>query len=101
MLRRTSGRISELSLTNQHEIANVNDRVRQIRDHPDRVAPEKEIQEHDDTAANAPVPERNWNDALTALFRGVPLDKEAHRKGQVSNQSKDHEIIPVQPKETM
>ena len=100
-LRRAGRGKRETAFTNQHQIANVNDRVRQIRQDPDRIAPEKKIDKHDDAPGDAPVPERNRNHAFALAFRCPPLHQKAHRKCRRPDQAEDDEIIPVQTENAM
>src|ERR1051325_483431 len=86
---------------NQDEVANVNERVRQIREDTDRIAPKHKVKTHNDAPGDAPVPKRHGNDTFTLSFRGDPLDDETHRKNQVSDQAENDEIIPVQAEEAM
>jgi len=100
-LRRAGCGISEPTFPNQHQIADVNDRIGQISQDSNRIAPEKKIQEHDDAAGDTPVPERHRDHALALSFRCPPLDEKTHREGGGPNQAENHEIIPVEAKKTM
>ena len=60
------------------------------------IAPEKKIDKHDDASGDAPVPERNRNDAFALAFGGPPLHQETHRECHRPDQAEDDEIVPVQ-----
>jgi hypothetical protein len=64
VLRRRRGSESELSLPNQHQISDVNERVREIRKNPNRIASKNKVNAHEYASGNAPVPKGDWNYAL-------------------------------------
>src|SRR6202022_1235089 len=101
MLRRRRSGIGELFFPDEHQIANVNDRVWQVGEDANGIAPKKKIQKHQETATDAPVPKRNRDDAFALTFRRPPLDQKTHRESGVPDQAEDHEIIPVQSEEAM
>jgi hypothetical protein len=101
VLRRRRSSKSELALPNQHQVANVNKRVWQIRENPNRIASENEVNAHEHTSGNAPVPERDWDNAFALSFGGEPLDEETHREKSISNETKDHEVTPIQSKKSV
>src|SRR5439155_11151960 len=101
MLRGRGGGEGEFAFPDQHQIADVNQRVRQIRQDANRIAPENEVNAHEGASGNAPVPERHRNHAFALPFGGDPLDKETHREKGVPNEAKDHEITPIQTKESV
>jgi hypothetical protein len=57
LLRRSSGSERKLALPDKHQVADVNDRVRQISENADGISPEKKIQKHHDATGDAPEPE--------------------------------------------
>src|SRR5262249_40072319 len=65
MLRRRRGSKREFALPNQHQIPNVNKRVREIRENPNWIAPENKVNAHEHASGNAPVPERDGDNALS------------------------------------
>ena len=56
MLRRRGSGGSGLALLDQHQVPNIDQRVRKIGEDADWVAFENEVEAHDDAAADAPVP---------------------------------------------
>src|SRR6266496_5853632 len=99
MLRRRGRGEGKFALSDQHQIANVNHRVRQIRQNANRIAPENEVNAHENASGNAPVPERDRNHTFTLPLGSEPLDKETHREKGVPYEAKDHEITPIQTEE--
>jgi hypothetical protein len=99
VLRRRGGSESKFAFPDQHQIANVNHRVRQIRQDANRIAPENEVNAHERASGNTPVPERYRNHTFALPFGGEPLDKETHREKGVPNETKDHEITPIKTEE--
>jgi len=101
MLRRGSSGESELAFPNQHQIANVNQRVWEVSQYADGIPSENKIQAHQHASGNAPVPERDWDDTFTLSLRGEPLDKKTHREKSVPDKTKNHNITPIQTKESV
>ncbi len=64
VLRRRGSGESELASADQHQIANVNKRVRKISQDANRIAPENKIKAHQRASRDAPVPERHRNHAF-------------------------------------
>jgi len=81
---------SEPAFPDQHQIANVNERVRQISQNANRISSENEVKAHNYAACDAPVPERYWNHTFALPLRGHPLDKETHREKSVPDKAEDH-----------
>jgi hypothetical protein len=98
VLRRRRGSKCEFALPNQHQISNVNKRVREIRENSNRIASKNKVNAHEHATGNAPVPERDWNYAFALPLGGEPLDEETHREKSVPNEAEDHEITPIQSK---
>lgn len=98
-LRGRGGGESKPAFSDQHQIANVNHRVREIRQDANRIAPENEVNAHEGASGNAPVPERHRNHTFALPLGSEPLDKETHREKGVRNETKDHEITPIQTEE--
>jgi hypothetical protein len=101
MLRGCSSGESELAFPNQHQIANVNKRVWKVSQYADGIPPENKIQAHQHASGNAPVPERDWDDTFALSLRGEPLDKETHREKSVPDKTENHNITPIQTKESV
>jgi hypothetical protein len=101
VLRRRRGSKGEFALPNQHQVTNVNKRVWQIRENPNRIASENKVNAHEHASGNAPVPERDWDDAFALSFRGEPLNEETRREKSAPNETKDHEVTPIQPEKSV
>jgi hypothetical protein len=101
MLRRRRSGKGEFALPNEHQVADVNKRVGEIRKNPNRIASKNKVNAHEYASRNAPVPERDRDNAFTLSFRGDPLDEKPHREKSVSNEAKDHEITPIQTKKSV
>jgi hypothetical protein len=101
MLGRCGRGESKPALPNQHQIANVNERVGEIRQNANRISSENKIETHEDASGNAPVPERYWDHAFALPLRGKPLDEETHREKSVPYEAEDHEITPIETKEAV
>src|ERR1043166_1808736 len=86
---------------NQNEIADVNERVRQISKDADRIAPKHKVKTHDDTAGDAPAPKRHRNDAFALSFRRDPLDDETHRKNEIRDHAENDERATVETEKAM
>ena len=65
------------------------------------VSLENEVEAHDDTAGDAPIPERHWNHTIAPPLGGDPLHQKTHRENSVPDQAKNDKITPVQTEETM
>ena len=89
----------EPTFPDKHQIANVNQRVREIGQDANRIAPENEVNAHERASGNAPVPEGHRNHTFALPFGGEPLDNETHREKGVPDETKDHEITPIQTEE--
>jgi len=72
VLRRRRGSESEFALPNQHQVTNVDKRVREICENPNRIASENKVNSHEHASGNAPVPERDRDNAFALSFRGEP-----------------------------
>jgi hypothetical protein len=96
MLRGRGRGERELAFSDQHQIANVNQRVWQIRENADGVATEDEVHAHEHAAGNAPVPKRYWNHAFALSLRGHPLYEKTHREKSVPDKAENHEITPIE-----
>jgi hypothetical protein len=92
---------SKLAFSDQHQIANVNKRVWEIRENTNRITPKNKVNAHENTSGDAPIPKRDWDNTFALAFRGKPLDKKTHREQGVPNEAKDHEITPIQAKESV
>jgi hypothetical protein len=92
---------SKLAFTDQHQVANVNKRVREISQDADGIASENEVQAHERASGDAPVPERNWNYAFTLSLGCDPLNEETHREKSVPDKAENHQVTPVQAKESV
>jgi len=101
MLRGCSSGESELAFPYQHQIANINKRVWKVSQYADGVPPENKIQAHQRASGNAPVPERDWDDTFALSLRGEPLDKETHREKSVPDKTENHNVTPIQTKESV
>jgi hypothetical protein len=101
VLRRRGSRESELAFPYQHQIANVNERVWKVSQDTNRIASEDEVEAHERASGNAPVPERYWDDTFALSLRGEPLDKETHREKSVPDKTENHNITPIQTKESV
>ena len=64
MLRRRGSSGSRAALSDQHQIANVDQRVGKIGEDADRIALEDEIKAHDHAAGDAPIPKRDRDHAF-------------------------------------
>src|SRR5439155_8523192 len=100
-LRRRSCGQSKLAFPDKHQVADVYQRVGEIGQNPDGVPFENEVETHDHAAANAPIPERDWDHTFTLPLGCDPLNEEAHRENSVPDQTKDDEITPVEAKESI
>src|SRR5215472_9807734 len=98
MLRGRGRGEREPAFSDEHQVANVNQRVWQIRENADGVATEDEVHAHEHAAGNAPVPERNWNHTFALSLRGHPLNEKPHREKSVRDEAENHEITPVEAK---
>ena len=96
MLRRRCRSRRIPAFPDKHQVTNVNKRVGQISQNPDRVTSEDKVNTHDNTAGNAPVPERDRNHAFTLSLGSDPLDKKPHREKSVSNEAQNHEVTPIE-----
>src|SRR5258708_3382268 len=56
VLRRRRGSKCEFALPHQHQISNVNERVREIRENSNRIASKNKVNAHEHATGNAPVP---------------------------------------------
>jgi hypothetical protein len=101
MLRGCSSGESELAFPDQHQIANINKRVWKVSQYADRVPPENKIQAHQNASGDAPVPKRHWYYTFALSLRGEPLDKETHREKSVPDKTENHNITPIQTKESV
>src|SRR4029077_12642757 len=72
MLRGRGGSGRRAALSNQHQIANVDQRVRKIGEDADRIALKDEIKAHDHAASDAPIPKRDRYYAFALSLRGDP-----------------------------
>src|SRR5206468_12374161 len=99
VLRRRGSGESELAFPDQHQIANVNERVWKVSQDANGIPSENEINAHEDASRDAPIPERDWDHAFALSLCSEPLDKESHRENSASNEAKDHEITPIQTTE--
>ena len=99
VLRRRRRSRSRAAFSNKHQIANVYQRVRQVRQYANGVSSENKIQAHDQAASDAPIPERYRDDAFPLPFGRKPLDKKTHREKDVPDEAKDHDITPIQTEE--
>ena len=98
MLRRRGGGEGKFAFPDQHQIANVNQRVWEISENSNRIAPENEVNAHKNASRDAPVPKRYRNHAFALPFGGDPLHKETHREKSVPDEAEDHEITPIEAK---
>src|SRR5438067_3691568 len=98
MLRRRGRRECEPSFSDEHQVANVNQRIWQICENPDGVATEDEVHTHQHAAGNAPVPERYWNHTFALSLGSDPLNEKPHREKSVPDETEDHEITPIEAK---
>src|SRR6266576_6964152 len=101
MLRGCSSGESELAFPYQHQIANVNKRVWKVSQYADGVPSENKIEAHQYASGNAPVPERDWDDTFALSLRGEPLNEETRREKSAPNETKDHEVTPIQSKKSV
>src|SRR5439155_11500301 len=83
------------------QIADVNQRIWEIGQDPNRIPFENEVETHDHAAADAPIPERDRDYTFTLPLRREPLDKESHRENGIPDETEDNEITPVQTKEAI
>src|SRR5919198_5560181 len=101
LLRRCCRGEGKFASLNKDEVADVNQRVWQIRENTDGVASKNKVKTHDDAAGNAPVPKRNRNHAFALAFGSEPLNNETHRENQVSDQAENNQVTPIEAEETM
>src|SRR5437773_1623263 len=101
MLRRCGRGEREPPFSDEHQIANVNQRVWQICENADGVPTEDEVHAHQDAAGNAPVPERYWNHTFALPLGSDPLNEKPHREKSVPDEAKDHEITPIEAKKSV
>src|SRR5216117_1870455 len=101
MLRGRGRRECELAFSDEHQIANVNQRVWEISQNSNRVPPENKIKTHQHASGNAPVPERDWNHTFTLSLGGHPLDEKTHREKSVPDEAENHEITPIETEKSV
>jgi hypothetical protein len=101
MLRRRGSGESELAFPDQHQIANINERIWKVSKYADGVPSENKINAHKRASRDAPIPERHWDHAFALSLRSEPLHKESHREKSVSNEAENHKITPIQTKESV
>src|SRR6516162_8265263 len=101
MLRGRGRGECELAFSDEHQVANVNQRIWQVGENADGVATEDEVHAHEHAAGNAPVPERHWNHAFALTLRGHPLYEKPHREKSVPDEAKNHEITPIEAEKSV
>src|SRR5438552_12685153 len=92
---------SKLAFPDKHQIADVNQRIGEIGQDPNRIPFENKVETHDHAAADAPIPERDRDHAFLLTLRREPLNQESHRENCVPDETEDDEITPVQTKEAI
>src|SRR5258707_7954428 len=95
MLRRRRGGERELAFSDEHQVANVNERIWQICENADGIATENKIHAHQHAAGNAPIPKRYRNYTFPLSLRGDPLNEKSHREQGVPDEAENHEITPI------
>ena len=101
MLRGCSGGESELAFPDQHQIANINERIWKVGKYADGVPSKNKINAHKRASRDAPIPERDWDHAFALSLGSEPLHKESHREKSVSNETENHKITPIQTNESV
>src|SRR5437868_14256367 len=98
MLRGRGRGERELAFSDAHQVANVNQRVWQIRENANGVATEDEVHAHEHATGTAPIPKRYRNHTFALSLRGHPLYEKRHREMGVPVEPEYHEITPIQAK---
>src|SRR5438034_9946575 len=101
LLRGRSCGESKLAFPDKHQVTDVNQRIGEIGQDPNRIPFENEVETHDHAAADAPIPERHRDHAFTLPLRREPLNEKSHRENSVPDKAEDDEITPVQTKEAI
>ena len=98
MLRGRGRGKREPAFSDEHQVANVNQGIWQIRENSDRIATENKVHAHEHAAGNAPVPERYWDHTFALPFGSDPLHEKPHREKSVPYEAQNHEITPIEAK---
>jgi hypothetical protein len=101
MLRGRGRGEREPAFSDEHQVANVNQRIWQIRENAHGVAPENEVDAHKRAARDAPVPKGHRNYTFALSLRGDPLDEKPHGEKSVPDEAENHEITPIETEKSV
>src|SRR4051812_32335295 len=83
-----------------HQVANVRNPAKQIREDENGIAPKEGIGKEEQRPTQAQPPECDWNDNLLLFLRRVPLHHKAREEDAIPEPANDFPKMPLDPEKS-